>query len=70
MSVPTQIGTFAFTGTRNATFVVDGNENLITFDGTVRVDSISADTVEGAVYAYFDDDNEIDGTFSLTVCTE
>jgi hypothetical protein len=34
----------------------------------IRIDSITTDTITGGVHARYDGDNEVDGTFSLTIC--
>jgi hypothetical protein len=68
LSVPNEIGSFPFSFTLNATFTFGDNENVVTFDGTVRVDTIGDDELTGGVYAVFDDDNEIDGTFTVSRC--
>ena len=67
LSIPTQVGAFPFTLVRNATFT-QNNDNLVTTDGTVRLDSITDDEISGGVYAIFDDENEIDGTFTVARC--
>ena len=68
LSVPTEVGTFPFSLSRNATFTFGDNENAVTIDGTVRVDSIGDDEITGGVYAVFDDENEIDGNFTVSRC--
>jgi hypothetical protein len=69
VSVPKTVGDFDFTTQRNMTFVLDGNQNLISFDGHVRVDEITATEVRGGlVGSYGSGDNEVNGTFTLTIC--
>jgi len=34
------------------------------------VDTVAETAVTGAVFATFDDANEVDGTFTLTVCLD
>ncbi len=72
LNIPKQVGEYDYSLQLNMTFVVyDGTgspNNLIGTSGTIRVDSVTADTITGGVYARFDGDNEIDGTFSVAIC--
>lgn len=71
LNLPKETGEWELSLSRNMTFVVQTNEgvdNLIGIDGVIRVDSITADTITGGVHAKYDDDNEIDGTFSVAIC--
>jgi hypothetical protein len=52
---------------RNMTFV-NGSDNKIAVDGHVRVDSVTATKVTGGLIGTFDDSNNVNGTFTLTVC--
>jgi len=46
------------------------NMNRIATCGKVSITKISKTTVDGQIYVYFDDDNTINGTFSLSKCCE
>ena len=69
VSIPKTTGDFDMGFGRNMTFV-DGSENLVSFDGRIRVDSISATNVRGGLAASYDSDNEVNGTFDVTICTD
>jgi hypothetical protein len=71
LNLPKETGEWDLSLSRNMTFVVegtDGTENLIGTEGVIRIDSITTDTITGGVHARYDGDNEVDGTFSLTIC--
>lgn len=69
VSIPKTTGDFDMGFNRNMTFV-DGSDNLVTFDGRIRVDSITATSVTGGLVASYDFDNEVSGTFDVTICEE
>ncbi|MGE0403265.1 MAG: hypothetical protein AB7T06_41545 [Kofleriaceae bacterium] len=69
VSIPKTTGDFEMDFGRNMTFV-DGSDNKVAFDGRIRVDSVSATSVTGGLVASYDSDNEINGTFTVTVCPE
>jgi len=71
LSIPKETGEWDLSLSRNMTFVVhtgSGTDNLIGTEGLLRVDSVTADTVTGGIYAEFNGDNEVDGTFTVTIC--
>lgn len=70
VAIPTTPGTYEFSSMLNMTFVPSAGENLITGNGGVIVDEVTDTTVTGGLYGKFDDDNEVDGNFTLTICTE
>jgi hypothetical protein len=51
------------------TFVV-GEDNLIATEGVIAVDTVTATTINGGIHAVYDGDNEVDGTFELTICPD
>jgi len=73
LSIPTEIGDYDLGLQRNMTFVVeeeDGPLNLIATEGRIIVDEITATTITGGIHARFDGDNEIDGNFTVTICSD
>jgi hypothetical protein len=70
ISVPTEIGEYGFSLSRNMTFVPSSGENLVATEGVIVVEEITADTIYGGLHGIFDGDNEVDGTFALTICAE
>jgi hypothetical protein len=69
VAVPKEPGEYELDSDLNMTFVVGDADNLVSFDGLVRVDEVTATTVRGGLSAAFED-NEVSGTFELTVCPE
>ena len=70
VSIPKAPGTYDFDSTRNMTFVADSSDNLVSFDGTIVVDAVAADHVSGGLASSYDGNNEVNGPFVLTVCSE
>lgn len=70
VSIPKTTGEFDMGFGRNMTFVDDSSNNLVSFDGVIRVDSISATNVRGGLAAGYDGDNEVNGTFDVTICAD
>lgn len=70
VSIPKQVGDYDFNFGRNMTFVTSNNDNLVTFDGRIVVDEVSATHVSGGLYGSYDGDNEVNGQFDVTVCTD
>ena len=68
LSIPYEPGTYPFSGSINATFSPDWGENLVTFDGTLIVDEVTDTTVTAGLYAIYDEDNEVDGWFTVDIC--
>ncbi len=50
------------------TYTGGDDDGSVTFNGTVRVDRIDDDEIAGGVYAILDDDNQVDGTFTISRC--
>jgi hypothetical protein len=67
VSVPKVVGDFDMGLSRNMTFV-EGSNNLVATEGRVRVDSVTATTVVGALHGIYNDANEVNGTFTITIC--
>jgi hypothetical protein len=70
VAVPKAPGDYEFSLSLNMTFVVGDAENLVTFDGRVVVDEVTATTVRGGLHGVYDDDNEVSGRFELSVCPD
>jgi hypothetical protein len=69
VAIPKATGEFDMGFGRNMTFV-DGSNNLVSLDGVIRVDSVSATNVTGGLVASYDSDNEVNGTFDVTICPD
>lgn len=69
VAIPKTTGEFDMGLGLNMTFV-DGSDNLVSFDGRIRVDSISATSIKGGMAASYDLDNEVSGMFDVTICEE
>jgi len=67
VAIPKATGDYEMGPMRNMTFVSD-NDNKISFDGRIVVDTATPTTVSGGLVASFDGDNEVNGTFEVTVC--
>ena len=67
VSVPKTVGDFPMSLQRNMTFT-NGSDNKIATDGRIRVDSVTATKVTGGLVGTYDADNEVSGTFELTIC--
>lgn len=70
VAVPKQPGEYELGWSQNMTFVVGESENLVATEGLIRVDEVTETTVRGGLHGVFDGDNEVSGTFELTVCPE
>lgn len=70
-SLPREVGVTRLNlGGQSITFSPGAGENLVAIVGAIRIDEISDTTVTGALKASFDDDNKVDGAFSLTICPD
>jgi len=67
VAVPKAPGDYPMSLQRNMTFV-NGSDNKIAVDGRVVVDSVTATTVTGGLVGTFDDQNQVSGHFTLTIC--
>jgi hypothetical protein len=69
VSVPRQPGVYKLSATRNITFA-SGSDNLITLDGEIEVHEVTATHVTAGLRTRYDDGNDVNGQFELTVCPE
>ena len=69
-AVPKQPGDYGFDLSRNMTFAPGDNVNLVSFDGHIVVDAVTATTVTGGLHGFFDGDNEVNGRFEIAVCPD
>lgn len=70
-AVPTAPGEYEFSLSQNVTFYVDATqENLVATDGGIVVDSVEGGVVRGAMFATYDEDNEVGGEFELVICED
>ena len=58
---------FSLSG-HNMTFAIAPSSNLIAFNGKVVVDEVTATTVTGGLYGRYNEANEVNGTFTATIC--
>lgn len=72
ITAPKTVGTHRFTSTLNGTFVIadpaTGGDNLVAFDGAIRVDEITDALVRGGVTMTYDANNSVSGEFEATIC--
>ncbi len=69
LSIPRQVGDYTLSLGLNMTFV-NGSDNKIGTSGKISVDSVDATHVTGGIHAKYDGDNEVNGTFDVTICPE
>ncbi len=68
-SLPVEPAEVTLSLSDSVTFYVEATfENLVATSGGIRVDSVTDDTIEGALYATYDNDNEVNGTFTVSIC--
>lgn len=70
VAVPKATGDYDFSTSLNMTFVVEPSDNLVTFEGRIVVDEVTPTLVRGGLHGVFDGDNDVSGTFELTVCAQ
>jgi len=70
VAVPKQPGTYNLSLMRNITFVVGDSDNLISLDGEIVIDSVTATAVTGGLRTRRDDGNDVNGQFELTICSD
>ena len=68
LAVPRQPGTYAFSPSRNITFAGTGDNDVFSLNGQIVVESVTATMVTGGVRSQYDDGNQVDGQFQLTIC--
>jgi hypothetical protein len=69
-AVPKATGEYEMSSSLNLTFAVGDSDNLVTFDGVIRVDEVTDTVVRGGLAASYDGDNTVSGTFELTICAD
>ena len=71
-SVPEAVGNYELGNETNVTFYYQstdmGSANLIATAGRLIIDEITDDTVKGRILATYDNDNTVNGAFTLTLC--
>ena len=67
LNVPRTEGEYELSFSQNVTFYMN-SDNKIATTGKMVVESISDTEIEVGLYAMFDDDNEVSGHFTATVC--
>jgi hypothetical protein len=70
VAVPKEVGDYDFSLSQNMTFVVGDSQNLVTTEGRIVVDEVTATVVRGGLHGTLDDDNEVSGRFELTICAD
>jgi hypothetical protein len=70
VAIPKTPGDYEMSLSRNMTFVVGGNSNLIATKGRIVVDEVTATTVKGGLVATYDGSNEVNGRFEVTICPD
>jgi hypothetical protein len=70
VSIPKQPGDYEMGSNLNMTFVTADSDNLVTFDGRIIVDEVTATHVTGGLFGSYDGDNEVNGRFDVTICAE
>lgn len=71
LSVPKTAGDYDLGFMLNGTFAVmtpNGTDNLVATRGRLVVESVGAAEVRAGVHMIYDDDNEVDGWFTASVC--
>ena len=69
VSVPRKPGEYALTAGLNVTFAF-GLDNLLSLHGKIIVDSVTATSVSGGLVTRYDDGNDVNGQFELTICPD
>ncbi len=70
VAIPKEPGEYEMSLSRNMTFVVGDSQNLIATQGRIVVDEVTDTTVKGGLVATYDDGNQVNGRFELTICAE
>ena len=69
LSIPKAVGDYPMSLSRNMTFVV-GNDNKIAIDGHIVVTEVTATQLKAGIAAKFDDQNTINGSFTIPICAD
>jgi hypothetical protein len=67
-AIPKQPGDYNLSLMRNITFVIDGSTNLVSLEGQIVVEEVTATMVTGGLRTRRDDGNDVNGRFQLTIC--
>jgi hypothetical protein len=69
LGIPIQPGDYTLDSSEPATFYVEqGNQNLMTTHGRLKVDTVTPTALTGGANIQFDSDNAVAGQFQLTRC--
>jgi hypothetical protein len=68
VAIPKVAGDYDLDLHRNMTFVTQDNRNLVSLDGRIVVDEVTATHVVGGLHGVYDGDNEVNGRFDVTIC--
>ncbi|MDQ3364168.1 MAG: hypothetical protein M3680_01890 [Myxococcota bacterium] len=69
VAIPKEPGDYELGLGLNMTFY-DGETNRVATNGRIVVDAVTATRVTGGLHAKYDDDNEVDGQFDVTICAD
>lgn len=70
VAIPKTPGEYDMGLQRNMTFVVGESDNLVSFNGKIVVDEVTATSVKGGLVGTYDNSNEVNGRFEVTICPE
>lgn len=70
VAIPKAPGEYDMDLGRNMTFVVGESQNLVTLQGKIVVDEVTATSIKGGLVGSYDGSNSVTGQFSLTVCPD
>lgn len=69
LTIPTKPGDYPLGFTLTATFsVAQTSDSLVATQGHIVVDSITSTTITGGAAIEYDQDNSVNGRFTLTIC--
>jgi hypothetical protein len=69
VQLPMAPGEYAFSlSGNNMTFAIAPSDNLVTFNGKIVIDEVTATTVTGGLYGRYNSANEVNGRFTATIC--
>ena len=70
VAIPKTPGEYEMSLNRNMTFVVGDSENLVSFEGKIIVDEVTATSVKGGLVGSYDGNNKVNGAFELKICED
>ena len=68
VNLPKQPGTYPMSLSQNMTFTDGMSDNKIATEGTIRIDTVTATQITGGLHGIYDGNNEVNGTFTVTIC--